>query len=270
MVQRSVAVREKTLAKTKEAQQRFAAWEKRQIEKEQKRLDEPKPEEQTGVTQAEQMQSAVFTEQANLQSLHLLQQIEMTRQKHTYAKKDNPTALFVRSAQRLSNGAPTTVFKVPTSENLLPLANFDTSKRMRSCRPNVGLINKKSLACAISGKKAKYLDPMTKMPYATKDAFKILREKFYQSEEEKTGQRIQALNELLSLKKDKHKRHRALKPEAALDLPDQSNRISIAHKLLGLPPSQLVTHPGPLSPIQDPPPLPLAVPISPKPESLHN
>jgi len=54
---------------------------------------------------------------------------------------------------------------------------------------------------------------MTKMTYATKDAFKILREKFYQSEEEKVSQRIQALNELLSLKKDKHKRHKAMKQD---------------------------------------------------------
>ena len=68
------------------------------------------------------------------------------------------------------------------------------------------------MQCAISGKRAKYLDPMTKMTYATKEAFKILREKFYQLEEEKLHQRIQALNELLSLKKDKHKRHKMGKP----------------------------------------------------------
>ncbi len=54
---------------------------------------------------------------------------------------------------------------------------------------------------------------MTKMTYATKEAFKILREKFYQSEEEKMSQRIQALNELLSLKKDKHKRHKAVRTD---------------------------------------------------------
>ncbi len=128
--QRSVAVREKTLEKTKEAQRRFAEWEKRQIEKEQKRLDEPKPEEQVGLTQAEQMQHAAFTEQANQQSLQLLQQIEMTKQKHTYAKKDNPTTLFVHSTQRIVSGVPTTVFRIPLSENLMPLASTDTSKRM--------------------------------------------------------------------------------------------------------------------------------------------
>ena len=62
---------------------------------------------------------------------------------------------------------------------------------------------------------------MTKMTYATKDAFKILREKFYQSEEEKVGQRIQALNELLSLKKDKHKRHKILRQDD--NLPEAFN-----------------------------------------------
>ena len=95
------------------------------------------------------------------------------------------------------------------------------------------MINKKSLTCAISGKKAKYLDPMTKMTYATKEAFKILREKFYQSEEEKTGQRIQALNELLSLKKDKHKRHKTQKIEPtpmSAATPNVSNKLSIPSK----------------------------------------
>jgi hypothetical protein len=60
---------------------------------------------------------------------------------------------------------------------------------------------------------------MTKMTYATKEAFKILREKFYQLEEEKLHQRIQALNELLSLKKDKHKRHKAGKPGEDIIVP---------------------------------------------------
>lgn len=87
------------------------------------------------------------------------------------------------------------------------------------------------MTCAISGKKAKYLDPMTKMTYATKDAFKILREKFYQSEEEKVGQRIQALNELLSLKKDKHKRHKGIKPDGNGDLPTSQNQTKMHLKV---------------------------------------
>ena len=95
---------------------------------------------------------------------------------------------------------------VPGPEHIYVGSNksFDVTKR---------LLNKKALQCAISGKRAKYIDPMTKMTYATKDAFKILREKFYQMEEEKLNQRIQALNELLSLKKDKHKRHKSGKPD---------------------------------------------------------
>lgn len=81
------------------------------------------------------------------------------------------------------------------------------------------MLNKRLLKCAISGRRARYLDPMTKMTYATTDAFKILREKFYQLEEEKLNQRIQALNELLSLKKDKHKRHKAGKPGEEIPAP---------------------------------------------------
>eukprot|EP00831_Metopus_contortus_P016569 TRINITY_DN16975_c0_g1_i2.p3 TRINITY_DN16975_c0_g1~~TRINITY_DN16975_c0_g1_i2.p3 ORF type:complete len:127 (+),score=38.07 TRINITY_DN16975_c0_g1_i2:3-383(+) len=78
MDKRSVAVREKTIERTKEAQKRFAEWEKRQIEKEQKKQDEPKADELDRVSQEEQMMEAAMTEQANIQSLMLLQQIELT------------------------------------------------------------------------------------------------------------------------------------------------------------------------------------------------
>eukprot|EP00831_Metopus_contortus_P016568 TRINITY_DN16975_c0_g1_i1.p2 TRINITY_DN16975_c0_g1~~TRINITY_DN16975_c0_g1_i1.p2 ORF type:complete len:126 (+),score=45.66 TRINITY_DN16975_c0_g1_i1:3-380(+) len=59
-------------------QQRRAKREKRQIEKEQKKQDEPKADELDRVSQEEQMMEAAMTEQANIQSLMLLQQIELT------------------------------------------------------------------------------------------------------------------------------------------------------------------------------------------------
>ncbi len=44
---------------------------------------------------------------------------------------------------------------------------------------------------------AKYRDPLTATPYANKEAFKIIREKFFQRDEEKLYFRIQVLNDLL-------------------------------------------------------------------------
>jgi hypothetical protein len=102
--QRSVAVREKTLERTKETQRRFAEWEKKQIEKEQKRQDEPKTVVAERLTQIDQMKEAALTEEENFKSLELLKQIEMTKQKQGYNKKEVPLATTIRSTQRVVNG----------------------------------------------------------------------------------------------------------------------------------------------------------------------
>ncbi len=213
--QRSVAVRQKTIQQTKEAQRRFAEWEKKQIEKEQKKQDEPKVAAPEKLSQIDQLKQAAITEQENLESLKLLQQIELTKQKQGYNKKEVPLATTIRSTQRIVNGHPKMQIMIPDPEHLYagPNKPADATKK---------LLNKKTLQCAISGKQAHYLDPMTKMTYATKEAFKILREKFYQLEEEKLNQRIQALNELLSLKKDKQKRHKLGKADVDGPVPMES------------------------------------------------
>ena len=45
--------------------------------------------------------------------------------------------------------------------------------------------DKKEKICIITGKPAKYFDPLTKNYYSTIEAFKILRERYFQKEEEK-------------------------------------------------------------------------------------
>lgn len=41
------------------------------------------------------------------------------------------------------------------------------------------------LNCAVTGAPANYRDPLTGQPFANKEAFKIIREKYFQKEEEK-------------------------------------------------------------------------------------
>lgn len=113
-----MAVREKTLAKTKEAHKRFADWVKKQVEKDQKKLDEPKPNLPTRVSQIDQMKEAAATEQLNIQSLQALQQIELTKQKHAYSKKEQSACLIIKSKQSIVNGLPKTMFQVPSTESL--------------------------------------------------------------------------------------------------------------------------------------------------------
>ena len=52
-----------------------------------------------------------------------------------------------------------------------------------------------------------YKDPITGQPYATLEAFKILREKFFQKEEERLFVRIQVLADMLQFKKDRLRRY---------------------------------------------------------------
>lgn len=41
---------------------------------------------------------------------------------------------------------------------------------------------KRSLVCAVTGLPAKYIDPLTGLPYATKEAFKMIRERVYEDD----------------------------------------------------------------------------------------
>ena len=63
------------------------------------------------------------------------------------------------------------------------------------------------MVCPITGKAAKYKDPLTMQPYANKEAFKIIREKYFSKEEEKLFVRLQVLNDLLAQKRDKLRRY---------------------------------------------------------------
>lgn len=69
--------------------------------------------------------------------------------------------------------------------------------------PQVQFLEPKHFICPITGQRAKYRDPLTGTPYATKEAFKIIREKYFQKDEEKLYVRLQILNDLLGKKRKK-------------------------------------------------------------------
>ena len=66
--------------------------------------------------------------------------------------------------------------------------------------------DKKEKICVITGKPAKYFDPLTKNYYSTIEAFKILRERYYQNEEDRLLFKIQTLSDLASQKKERLKK----------------------------------------------------------------
>ena len=65
---------------------------------------------------------------------------------------------------------------------------------------------KENHLCAITALPARYFDPLTKQHYANVDAFKILRERYFQKEEDSLLFRIQTLSDLASQKKEKLKK----------------------------------------------------------------
>lgn len=71
--------------------------------------------------------------------------------------------------------------------------------------------------CSVTGAPAKYKDPLTGQPFANKEAFKIIREKYFQKEEEKLFIHMQVLGDLLQQKKDRLRRY--VQQERNLDLP---------------------------------------------------
>lgn len=65
---------------------------------------------------------------------------------------------------------------------------------------------KESFICPITGLPAKYFDPISKQHYANIDSFKIIRERYFQKEEDSLLFRIQTLSDLASQKKEKLKK----------------------------------------------------------------
>ena len=78
---------------------------------------------------------------------------------------------------------------------------FTNKEYFRSLFANMNkkpIKDKKEKICIITGKPAKYFDPLTKNYYATVEAFKILRERYFQKEEDCLLFKIQTLSDLAS------------------------------------------------------------------------
>lgn len=59
----------------------------------------------------------------------------------------------------------------------------------------------KRVYCSITGLPAKYVDPLTKLPYATAQAFKIIRNRYVKEKEDKCEARLVQLNSWLEEKR---------------------------------------------------------------------
>lgn len=64
----------------------------------------------------------------------------------------------------------------------------------------------KNQLCAVTGEKAKYFDPLTGQYYSNVESFKVVRERYFQKEEDNLLFKIQTLSDLASQKKEKLKK----------------------------------------------------------------
>jgi hypothetical protein len=93
----------------------------------------------------------------------------------------------------------------PPEENCVTFSNASVFEKLFENFNRVIEPKEKKL-CAITGLHAKYFDPLTKTHYANKDAFKIIRERYFQKEEDSLLFRIQTISDFASQKKEKLKK----------------------------------------------------------------
>lgn len=161
------------------------AKERQELEK--KKASRPKKRAQIVVrryTQEELLAEAKITEKINRESLKDFLLIEEERKK----VKEAPAFTGPMIHYHSKNGVTTVTFP-----DLPPVLSQSSSATN----------NTQTLTCPITGLPAKYRDPKTGTPYATMQAFKLLRDKFLQKEEAKCDARLLELSILLEEKKRK-------------------------------------------------------------------
>lgn len=185
---------------------------------------------QRKMTQTEMLEEAQWTELENKASLEAFTRLEEEKRQVKEKKKiiKGPIIRFhstsmplmselepsqdkaVASASQASTSDPSTLngnqptqycrnFLVFTDTAAYPSAYFPTKRPSKPKRP----------VCPVTGLPAKYLDPVTGTPYATPQAFKIIRTRYVRSADEKCEKRLLQLSKWLEEKKRKKQESRS-------------------------------------------------------------
>lgn len=152
------------------------------------------------LTQEQLLQEAKKTEVENLASLEAYARMEA--QKKTYKIKDhtiNGPAIRYHSVTMPAVEREGVIMTEKYSRNFLIFT--DTNTIPSSIFPTERPSKPKHLYCKVTGLPAKYVDPLTKLPYSTAQAFKVIRDRFVKEKEEKCDERLQQLSGWLEEKK---------------------------------------------------------------------
>lgn len=184
------SVRRSTQAKSQEAERR------RQEEEEQRKQRHPRKRRYTGdhPTQEELLEEAKITEQENLRSLESYQRLELEKKKAKIVKPTyrGPMIRYHSISMPLIEEAPLVVDESPetppSSHGPRCSRNFITFPDDASMKEHFRNNKPKPAArsvCPITRLPARYFDPVTLIPYANLQAFRVLREAYYAQLEQK-------------------------------------------------------------------------------------
>lgn len=174
------------------------------------------------ISQEQRLFESIFTEWANKHSLQAMQKLEdlNKRENTTSNKKSFLDYVKISNSQKhiiaKQNGSVTidnAIEKDEHTNNTIKDINKVnvTFSNMTYYNKVFAFFNtkpkeKELKKCAITGEPARYYDPLTKSYYSSMDAFKLLREKYFQKEEDGLLFRIQTLSDLASQKKERVKK----------------------------------------------------------------
>ena len=210
-----------------------AEHKKRHLEEERRRrrFTPRAPRTQYKMTQQELLEEAKWTEAENIASLEAFTQLEEEKKK--VKEKRNVVQSPVIRFHSVSMPVIKDITSTPASSLHTPPSPPDTSGATQSekpekpkmyCRnflvftdvkafpssffPTHKPAKPKRLICPVTGLPAKYIDPITETPYATPQAFKIIRNRYISAEEEKCEKRLLQLSSWLEEKKRKKQESR--------------------------------------------------------------
>jgi vacuolar protein sorting-associated protein 72 len=191
-------------------------------------------------SQKEILFEAIFTELLNQKSLEEMQRLEDMNKREMNTTNKKKLTEYVRIIKRNVNNEHTTNItnnnaiqienqEEQTTENPTNIPNEktnDTTNNSLTKKDNLVTFSEPEIykkifdnfnhktepskhidkVCSITGQPAKYYDPLTKQYYSSIESFKIIRERYFQKEEDGLLFRIQTLSDLASQKKERLKK----------------------------------------------------------------
>ncbi|XP_038058600.1 vacuolar protein sorting-associated protein 72 homolog [Patiria miniata] len=168
------------------------------------------------LTQEELLEEATLTEEKNLISLQMYHKLEAEKKKTKFHKKafkgpfirfhsmTMPEVVTDKAARNRSSGEENAVVG---SDNMQPLQptqrcsrsfiTFSEEASFIACFPKTKSRPPAKPLCPVTRQRAMYLDPITNIPYANKEAFKTIREAYeseLESQSDSKKRKVQKVN----------------------------------------------------------------------------